>query len=327
MYNRRAKSILLIEDGPEESRLIHEMFSESISWIFELIQVESMTSAEAYLAGHSVDVILLDLDLADLRGLAEVTRMRAAAPRVSVVLLSSAEDEAIAIRGVREGAQDYLIKGQIEPRELMRSLLYSAERKIQEELFHSAQHDFLTGLPDRTLLRDRVSQAIALAHRQKCQAAVLFLDLDGFKHINDSLGHHFGDKVLQSVAQRLVNCLRVPDTVSRFGGDEFVVVLQELKHPEEAATTVKRLLRDVAKVHFIDQCPIYVTTSIGVSVYPDDGVDAERLVMHADVAMYCAKRGGKQTYKFFGPEMIVGADGRQVILPGSQDEPIRTKSF
>ena len=166
MYNRRAKSILLIEDRPEESRLIHEMFSECISWIFELTQVESMTSAEAYLSGHSVDVILLDLDLADLRGLAAFTRMRTAAPRVSVVLLSSAEDEQIAIRGVREGARDYLIKGQIQPRELMRSLLYSAERKNEEELFHSAQHDFLTGLPNRTLLRDRVSQAIALAHRQ-----------------------------------------------------------------------------------------------------------------------------------------------------------------
>lgn len=172
------------------------------------------------------------------------------ATRVSMVLLSSAVDQAIAIRGVREGAH-YLIKSQIDPRELMRSLLDSAERKIQEELSHSAQHDFLTGLPNRTLLKDRVSQAIALAHRQKGQAAVLFLDLDGFKYINDSLGHHIGDRVLQCTAKRLVNCLRVPDTVSRFGGDEFVVVLQELKHPEEAATTANRLLRAVPKVHFI----------------------------------------------------------------------------
>ena len=183
----------------------------------------------------------------------------------------------------------------------------SATRTFEKELTHSAQHDFLTGLPNRMLLTDRVRQAISLARRQRGLAAVLFLDLDGFKHINDSLGHFIGDKVLQSVAKRLLECVRSPDSVSRHGGDEFIVVLQELKRPEDAITAVQRLLKTVADVHSIDQHKIYVTTSIGVSVYPGDGKDAETLIKNADTAMYHAKKNGRPNYEFFKPEMMVEA--------------------
>ena len=146
----------------------------------------------------------------------------------------------------------------------------TATRTLEERLTHSAEHDFLTGLPNRMLLNDRVSQAIALARRNTGRAAVLFLDLDGFKHINDSLGHQIGDKVLQSVATRLLACVRAPDTVSRLGGDEFVVLIQEFQHDEDAGPTAGRLLRAVADVHLIDQHEIHLTASIGVSVYPSD---------------------------------------------------------
>jgi diguanylate cyclase (GGDEF)-like protein len=189
----------------------------------------------------------------------------------------------------------------------------SATRALEKELTHSAQHDFLTGLPNRMLLKDRVGQAISLARRKRCHAAVLFLDLDGFKHVNDSLGHLIGDKVLQSVAKRLLDCVRSPDSVSRHGGDEFVVVLQELKCPEDAETAVGRLLKAVAEVHSIDGHEIYLTTSIGVSIYPGDGLVAETLMQNADTAMYHAKKNGKQDYKFFSPEMTVESDERSSI--------------
>ena len=189
----------------------------------------------------------------------------------------------------------------------------SATRALEEELTHSSQHDFLTGLPNRKLLKDRVGQAILLARRQRCHGAVLFLDLDGFKHINDSLGHLVGDKVLKSVAKRLLDCVRSPDTVIRHGGDEFVVVLQELKRPEDAVFTVARLLKAMANIHTIDEHEISVTTSIGVSVYPDDGLDAETLVRKADTAMYHAKKNGSQNYRFFRPEMIAEAQEGQSI--------------
>jgi diguanylate cyclase (GGDEF)-like protein len=132
---------------------------------------------------------------------------------------------------------------------------------------------------------------------------VLFLDLDGFKHINDSLGHLIGDKVLQSVAKRLLECVRAPDTVVRQGGDEFIVLLQELKHPQDAIFTVKRLLKTVADVHAIDSHEIRITTSIGVSIYPDSGLDAETLIKNADIAMYYAKKSGSRSYTLFRPEM------------------------
>ena len=189
----------------------------------------------------------------------------------------------------------------------------SAARAMSLEMAHSAQHDFLTGLPNRMLLNDRISQAIALAPRHTSQVAVLFLDLDGFKHINDSLGHPVGDLLLRSVARRLVTCVRASDTVSRQGGDEFVVLLSEVEQWEDAAIVATRMLHAVAEAHSIDQHDLHITTSIGVSVYPDDGRDAETLIKNADTAMYQAKENGKQSFQFFKPAMNVRAVERQSI--------------
>jgi diguanylate cyclase (GGDEF)-like protein/PAS domain S-box-containing protein len=186
-------------------------------------------------------------------------------------------------------------------------------RNSEARMTHSAQHDFLTGLPNRLLLNDRVNRAIAMAPRHKKKVAVLFLDLDGFKHINDSLGHPTGDKLLQSVAARLSACVRSADTVSRQGGDEFVVLLAEVEHEEDPAITAKRMLAAVSEPHSIDQHDLHVTTSIGVSVYPDDGLDADTLIKNADTAMYQAKETGRQGYRFFKASMNVRAVERQSI--------------
>jgi diguanylate cyclase (GGDEF)-like protein len=189
----------------------------------------------------------------------------------------------------------------------------SAALAMALQITHSAEHDFLTGLPNRTLVNDRVNQAIAWASRREKKVAVLFLDLDGFKHINDSLGHPTGDKLLQSIALRLVDCVRGSDTVSRQGGDEFVVLLSEVEHSADVAITARRMLRAVAEEHSIDQHDLHVTTSIGLSVYPDDGADAETLIKNADTAMYQAKENGRQSYQFFKPAMNVRAVERQSI--------------
>jgi diguanylate cyclase (GGDEF)-like protein/PAS domain S-box-containing protein len=445
MSNRSIKAVLLIEDNPGDARLIREMFSEQSSQDIELNYVECMGDAERYLAEHAVDIILSDLGLPDTQGLEAVRRTHAAAPHVPLVVLSGMDDESMALQALKEGAQDYLIKGQIESRELLRSMRYAVERKLNEEtlytekefaqvtldcigdavictniagnitflnrvaekmtgwlrkdaagkpmadafliadattreatpnpmkkamgkdgavhlpsncilirrdgneifvedsaapihdhegqitgsvlvlrdvsvahtlaqkVIHSAEHDFLTGLPNRLLLNDRISQAIALAQRHTHLVAVLFLDLDGFKHINDSLGHPTGDKLLQSIAKRLHDCVRAPDTVSRQGGDEFVVLLQEVKQEEDVATAADRMLRAVAQVHSIDRHELHITASIGVSLYPDDGRDAETLIKNADTAMYQAKEDARQSYKFFRPEMNVRAVERQSI--------------
>ena len=140
---------------------------------------------------------------------------------------------------------------------------------------HLAEYDFLNGLPNRLLFCDRVGQAIPLARRLRRQAAVLFLDLDGIKHTNDTLGHAGGNKFLKSVANRLLNCVRAPDTVSRQGGDEFVMLLQDVQRPEDAAATARRTLQAGAEVYLADHSEFHVTASIGVSVFPYDGVDVE----------------------------------------------------
>lgn len=189
----------------------------------------------------------------------------------------------------------------------------SAARAMAKQMILSAQHDFLTGLPNRILLNDRIGQAIALTERHAGKVALLFLDLDGFKHINDSLGHPVGDKLLQSVAKRLVDCVRGSDTVSRQGGDEFVILLPELRCLEDALISVRRILKAMAEPHSIDQRDLYITTSIGVSIYPDDGPDAEALIKNADTAMYQAKENGRQGYQFFKPAMNVRAVERQSV--------------
>jgi diguanylate cyclase (GGDEF)-like protein/PAS domain S-box-containing protein len=189
----------------------------------------------------------------------------------------------------------------------------SVARSMSMQMTHSAQHDFLTGLPNRMLLNERVSHAIALASRHMKKVVVLFLDLDGFKHINDSLGHPIGDQLLQSIAKRLVNCVRGTDTVSRQGGDEFVVLLSEVAQSEDAAISARRMLQAVAEPHSINQHDLHVTASIGVSIYPDDGPDAETLVKNADTAMYQAKENGRQSCRFFKPAMNVRAVERQSI--------------
>jgi diguanylate cyclase (GGDEF)-like protein/PAS domain S-box-containing protein len=189
----------------------------------------------------------------------------------------------------------------------------SAARALSLQIIHSAEHDFLTDLPNRMLFIDRVSQAIAMATRQTRQIAILFLDLDGFKHINDSLGHSIGDHLLKSVSKRLVGCARVTDTVSRQGGDEFVVLLSEVDEAEDAALAARRMLEEVSKPHIIEQHTLDITTSIGISIYPDDGRDAETLIKNADTAMYQAKEDGRRGFKFFKSAMNVRAVERQSI--------------
>jgi len=192
----------------------------------------------------------------------------------------------------------------------------SAARAKSLELSHLAQHDFLTDLPNRVLLNDRITQAIAFAARYSKQLAVMFVDLDDFKKINDSLGHTSGDKLLQSVASRLVACIRRSDTVSRLGGDEFVVLLSQVEHAEDAAFISKKILSSLAEPFSVDKTHLDINASIGVSTYPDDGQDAETLIHKADTAMYAAKKLGRNNCQFFRADMQARFLERQ-ILEGS----------
>ena len=189
----------------------------------------------------------------------------------------------------------------------------SVARAMSLQLAHLAQYDSLTDLPNRTLLNDRLTHAIALARRHGTSLAVLFLDLDRFKHINDSLGHAMGDTLLQSVTHRLVGCVRKSDTVSRQGGDEFVVLLPQVENGEDAAVTAEKMIAALAAPHRVADHDLHVTASIGISIYPGDGHTAETLISAADAALYHAKENGRSNYQFFKIEMNARSVERQSL--------------
>lgn len=174
-----------------------------------------------------------------------------------------------------------------------------AEGKIQ----YLAHFDSLTGLPNRALLQDRLKQALAAASRHKKQLSLLFLDLDHFKNINDSLGHDVGDLLLQAVAERLQGCVREGDTVSRLGGDEFVVVLLDIQKSDNAAYVAQKIVDELAAPFSLGEHVLYVTSSIGISLFPEDGRNSDMLIRNADSAMYSAKTGGRNDYRFFTQDM------------------------
>src|ERR1700734_2681774 len=189
----------------------------------------------------------------------------------------------------------------------------STARALTLQLAYFAQHDGLTELPNRTLLNDRLGHAITVARRHHARLAVLYVDLDRFKNINDSLGHLVGDHLLKSVALRLSECVRDSDTVSRLGADEFVIVLSEMTHARDAAVCAEKLLQTVRIPHVVDSHELHVTASIGVSVYPEDGSDLETLLQNADSAMYEAKDRGRNSYQFYRSDLNSSATERQSL--------------
>lgn len=209
----------------------------------------------------------------------------------------------------------------------VQSQMLTEETQIaKDQMGHMAQHDFLTGLPNRILLEERLIQALALAKRHGTKLAVLFVDLDRFKTINDSLGHAVGDKLLQSVAQRLTASIRSADTVSRQGGDEFVALLSEVVDENAVAVLADKIRKAVTAPYRLEEQDLHLGVTIGISVYPDDGDEPEMLIRHADLAMYHGKTAGGDRYQFFRPEMNARAIERQQI-EGDLRRALERKEF
>lgn len=195
----------------------------------------------------------------------------------------------------------------------------SETRALALRATHLAQHDFMTELPNRTLLNDRIAQAISLARRHGQRLAILFVDLDRFKQVNDSLGHAVGDVLLQAVARRLQGCVRSSDTVSRHGGDEFVILLSEIGDAEDAAACARKIIASLVSPIEVARHQLRVTATVGISMYPDDGIRGETLIKCADTAMYHAKGNGRNTYEFSELEMNTRAAERDQIEASLRD--------
>jgi diguanylate cyclase len=308
--------LLLVEDNPGDALLVQTMLRAALDDSFELIQAIRLDQACRELEERGVACVLLDLSLPDAHGLDAVTRIRSAAPDVPIVVLTGLDDEDMGLAAVQGGAQDYLIKGQVDPGLISRSIRYAIERKRAEvQLAHQALHDPLTGLPNRTLFLDRLQLALARALRRPSWAAVLFLDLDRFKVINDSLGHDTGDRLLIEVAARLAAVLRPSDTVARFGGDEFTILCDEVEGERDAAIIAERVGATVAAPFVLEDTEAFLTASIGISLSTGQGAQAEALIRDADAAMYRAKERGKSRYELFDEVMR----GRAVDRLGTEN--------
>jgi diguanylate cyclase (GGDEF)-like protein len=305
--------VLLIEDNPGDARLLQEMLAEDPAAPFRLTCADRLSRALEVLSSQKIELLLLDLSLPDSHGLETFAKVYAHSPKVPIIVLTGNDDTALALAAVKAGAQDYLFKGKLDRELLVRSMQYSIERKrYQEELEHQANYDALTGLPNRSLLHDRLKQAV-FAQRDIHPVAVVFIDLDHFKFINDSLGHSLGDKLLATVAERLQSIVRDGDTVARLGGDEFVLILNDQTKGDVIFRAMHRILKKVAEPMTIGDQELCVTCSAGVSVYPQDGPDVESLLKNADVAMYRAKERGRNNFQFYTSEMNARANERLTL--------------
>ena len=221
----------------------------------------------------------------------------------AVIKCSTLSRPAIQVDGLRQVFEDAQTPIHDNDGKLSGSVIVrhdvSQAQATADRMTHLAQHDFLTHLPNRMLLDDRIAQGIEQAKRHSRALALIFVDLDNFKTINDSLGHTVGDRLLKSVADRLQSCVRSSDTVSRTGGDEFIVLLTEVQGERNAAGTAKKILEAMALEHAIENLALTITCSLGISLYPRDGQSSDVLVCHADHAMYQAKQAGRNRYQFF----------------------------
>ena len=307
--------LFVAADTNDINQLNQKLASSTRQAKFHLTTVGLLKDALQQLTENTFDVVLLSLQLPDGRGLGSLNKIQGVSPRVPIVVLGSINDEELALYAVQAGAQDYLVKNQFERSLLIRSLLYAIERKRTEErLSHLAQYDVVTGLPNRVLFRDRLTRALAHAQRKKQIIALLFLDLDHFKSVNDSLGHDVGDQLLKEVADRLKSCLREGDTIARLGGDEFTIILEEINESENIANVAQKIIDMMSRSFSVGGQEIFVTTSIGIATYPDCGTDQNTLIKNSDAALYDAKAHGRSVYRFYHQKMNVIATERLELL-------------
>ena len=291
-------SILIVDDQLANVQLLEQLLREA-SYQCIMSTMDPLCVCALH-RDHHYDLILLDLQMAGMDGFQVMECLKEIEPDGYLPVLVMTAQPGHKLRALSSGARDFISK----PFDLMEAktrihnmlevrLLYKQLENYSRALESMAMHDALTGLPNRRLLMDRLSLTIAHANRNNHTMAVMFLDLDGFKQVNDSLGHDVGDTLLRMVADRLVDVVREEDTVARLGGDEFVIALWESSHDEGLATLVLKVVVAISQPYVIQGHTVNITTSIGVGIYPRHGENAETLIKSADQALYEAKRTGK----------------------------------
>lgn len=289
--------VLLIEDNDVDAQLTQDLLSEWSTEEFQVVRATTLAEGLSLLSRERFDAMLLDLSLPDAFGLPTVREVHASSPTIPIVVLSGVSDQSLALQAVRQGAQDYLVKGQGHPELLARAIRYAIERKrFEEHLTYLAQYDHLTGLVNRILFRDRLVQATARSKRMQQMIGLMLLDLDRFKLVNDTFGHDMGDELLKAVSERLKTCVREVDTVARMGGDEFTIILEGVSSEQNVLVVAKRITESIATPFELKGHCISIGISIGITIYPQDDHPVDELLKHADTAMYQAKQQGGSAF-------------------------------
>ncbi|MCB9527691.1 MAG: GGDEF domain-containing response regulator [Myxococcales bacterium] len=299
--------VILVEDDPQDAIVVRRFLGRARRRRFSVVHVSHLSKLPETLAVSVPDVILLDLTLPDARGLDSLRAAIAHAPDIPIIVLTGVEDEALGLRAMESGAQDYLVKGDCDARSLERAILYAIERKrLLRAAEHTALHDALTGLPNRTLLLDRLGMAIERSRRAGTPLCVALFDLDDFRLVNDELGPVAGDQLLAAVAHRLHETIGGPDTVARLSADTFACLFE--LHPDTAETEARldALLAAVNRPHRLHTADapagrlVELRCSAGLSVYPEDAETAEGLLSTAGHALRRAKEAGGGCLVRFG---------------------------
>jgi len=324
------KNILIIEDDMIFSRLLTRYLERPENTI---VSENRLQSGISRLEKSNFDIVILDLNLPDSNGLETIIKMNILFKNIPIIILTNLDDKELGLNAVQKGAQDYIVKGQLTQEILLRSIEYSIERKrlLQDmesakKLEHEmANTDTLTKLPNRLNFYNILQYLISQSKRQNDRIAILFLDLDNFKMINDEFGHPAADKLLQQVAAKLKKCVRECDTVCRLGGDEFTIVLPKIDK-NFVISIVERIIAEFTSNFIIDEKKMKTTVSIGISLYPENGMDVETLICNADLAMYRTKSEGKNNYHFFD-ESLSNELNRKLKMAKELKSAIRNEEF
>jgi diguanylate cyclase (GGDEF)-like protein len=319
--------ILFIDREHGEYLLIADILSQVRHVQYQLTWCNQLETALPKVLSQEYDVVLLDYYWGgnSARDLLNAARVQAC--QTPIVVMTDEMETEVDREAIRAGASDYLIKGQIDCELLERTLRYAIERKLTEQhLARLAHYDPLTDIPNRILFRDRLEHAIRLAERDNTFFTLMFVDLNGFKQVNDNFGHDAGDAVIRICAERLSNCMRRSDSVARMGGDEFTLLLQNTENNTDVAHIAQKVIDSLSVPSQIGGYEVVVGCSIGIAMYPQAGRDADTLLKNADLAMYKAKQEDGSSYCFFTDAMNQDVR-RQLRLESDLRKALKKEQF
>lgn len=309
--SRKPLSVLIVEDSQSDAQELVTYLQQQADAPYEVRIVSQFYEAVRLLSEHAFDVVVSDLGRPNPEGFESALRLLSAGPTSALILVGERDSSELAISTIQAGAQNYLVKDKLKSTSLWRAIHQAIERKHAEcQMMDLALTDPLTALANREHFRRRVAEALSLARSHTDQFAVLMLDVDRFKSINEGLGHDAGDAFLREVAVRIKGAVRDQDMVSRFGGDEFGILLSPLGAPQEAECIAARILQSLRDPFMLADTPICSTASIGVAVFPIAGQTTDVLFQAADAAMYQAKQSGRDSTCVYGDKLLETASER-----------------